>query len=144
MSLYLPAWHSHCTTARFTVRLSCSSEQWWSLETWTRSRGSSRDSFLRVSVSKATGLETLNIAKKRFIKISIIQRFFVGWICSKKLPKLVGKNARNVTKFKSEVMTTFFLKIRQNAQILKSRVSVSNFVSSLGQGVFDEASVSKF
>jgi len=37
-----------------------------------------------------------------------------------------------------------FFKFRQNAQILKSQVSVSNFVSSLGLGVFDEASVSKF
>jgi len=62
------------------------SEQWWSLETWSRSRDSSRDPFLRVSVSKfsgldsvskATSLETLNIAKKLFSKISTIQRFFV-------------------------------------------------------------------
>jgi len=33
--------------------------------------------FLRVSVSKVSGLETLNIAKNWFIKISIIKRFFV-------------------------------------------------------------------
>jgi len=54
--------------------------QWWSLETWSRSR----DPFLRVSVSKVSGLvsvskvsglETLSIAKKWFIKIYIIQRF---------------------------------------------------------------------
>ena len=47
--------------------------QWWSLETWSPSR----DSFLwvlvskvsgLVSVSKATGLATLNIAKKGFFK----------------------------------------------------------------------------
>jgi len=34
-----------------------------------------------VSVSKVSGLETLNIAKKWFIKFSIIQRFFVCCIC---------------------------------------------------------------
>jgi len=45
--------------------------QWWSLETWSLSR----DPFLRVSVSKVSGLETLSIAKKWFIKIYIIQRF---------------------------------------------------------------------
>jgi len=41
----------------------------------------SRHSFLRVLVSKVSDLETLNIAKKWFIKISIIQRFFVCCIC---------------------------------------------------------------
>jgi len=34
-----------------------------------------------VSVSKAAGLETLNIAKKWYSEISIIQQFFVGCIC---------------------------------------------------------------
>jgi len=68
---------------------------WWSVETWCRSR----DPFLRVSVSvskvsglvsvskvsglvsvsEVSGLETLNIAKEWFIKISIIQRFFVAF-----------------------------------------------------------------
>ena len=51
--------------------------QWWSLETWSRSR----DPFLRVSVSKVSGLvsvskvsglETLNIQRKWFINISLI------------------------------------------------------------------------
>jgi len=50
----------------------------------------SRDPFLRVSVLKVSGLvsilkvsglETLNIAKKWFIKIFKIQRFFVCCIC---------------------------------------------------------------
>jgi len=54
-----------------------SSYQWWSLDTWSRSRDSSQYPFLRVSVSKVSGHETLNIAKKWFIKISKIQRFFV-------------------------------------------------------------------
>jgi len=46
----------------------------------------------------------------------------------KKQPKFVG-NCQKLKKFKSEVMTTFFKKFRQNPQILKSRVSVSNFKS---------------
>jgi len=41
----------------------------------SESRDSSRDPFLLVSVSKVSGLETSNIAKKRFIKIFIIQIF---------------------------------------------------------------------
>jgi len=46
--------------------------QWWSLETCSRSRDSSRDPILRVSVSKVSGLATLNIAKKWLIEISKI------------------------------------------------------------------------
>jgi len=51
---------------------------------------SSRDTFLRVlvskvsglvSVSKVSGLETLNIVKKWFIKISTIQIFFACCFC---------------------------------------------------------------
>jgi len=40
-----------------------------------------RGPFLQFSILKATGLETLNIAKKWFSKISIIQHFFVCCIC---------------------------------------------------------------
>jgi len=56
---------------------------------WSRSRDSSQCSFLRVSVtkvsslvsvSKVSGLETLNIAKKSFIKNSTIQRFFLLYL----------------------------------------------------------------
>jgi len=72
--------------------------QLWSLETWSRSR----DPFLRVSVSKVSGLdsvlvsnvpglETLNIAKKWFTKISKIQRFLFVVFAGKKQPKQVGK-----------------------------------------------------
>jgi len=71
---------------RFLTEIRCCENQWWSLETWSRSRDSSRDPFLRVSVSKVSdlvfvsvskvsGLETLNSAKKWFIKISKIQIF---------------------------------------------------------------------
>jgi len=60
--------------------------QWWSLETWSRPR----DPILRVpvskvsglvSVSKAAGLETLNIARKWYSKISTVQWFIVYCIC---------------------------------------------------------------
>ena len=63
----------------------------------------SKDSGL-VSVSKVSGLETLNIAKKCFIKIFIIQTFMFVVFSGKKQPKHVGKrkNARNLKKFKSE------------------------------------------
>jgi len=56
------------------------------------SRDSSQDPFLRVSVSKVSGvvsvskisgLETLNIAKQWFIQLSMFQRFFVCCICRK-------------------------------------------------------------
>jgi len=56
----------------------CASD--WSLETWSRSR----DAFLRVSVSKVSGLETLNIAKKWFGKIFIIQQFLFVVFAGKK------------------------------------------------------------
>ena len=51
----------------------------------------SRDPYLRVLVSKATGLETLNVAKKQFSKISKIQRFLFVAFAGKKQPKPVGK-----------------------------------------------------
>jgi len=42
-------------------------------------------------VSKAAGLETLNIAKKWYSKISIIQQHLFVVFSGKKQPKLVGK-----------------------------------------------------
>jgi len=47
-----------------------------------------RDPFLRVSVSKTTGLETLNVVKKWHSKIYIIQRFLFVVFAGK---KLIGK-----------------------------------------------------
>jgi len=64
------------------------------------SRDSSRDPFLRVSiskvsdlisVSKATGLETLNIAKIWYSKISIIQQHLFAVFAGKKQPNLSEK-----------------------------------------------------
>jgi len=65
--------------------------RWWSLWTWSRARDSSRDPFLRVSVSKVSVssrsrrlqvsvtillLETFNTAAIWHSKISVIQRAF--------------------------------------------------------------------
>jgi len=58
----------------------------------------SRDPYLRVSlskdsglvsISKAVGLETLNVAKKLFSKTSIIQRFVFDVLAGTKQPKQV-------------------------------------------------------
>jgi len=40
-------------------------QQWWSLETWSRSRDTSRDQFFRVSVSvsKVSGLVSASVSK---------------------------------------------------------------------------------
>jgi len=71
--------------------------QWWSLETWFQSRDESRVPFLRVSVSvltvsglvsvsKATGLDTLNVAKEWYDKISITQQLLFVIFAGKKQP----------------------------------------------------------
>jgi len=88
------------------------------------SRDSSRDPFLRVSVSKAARLETLNVAKKWFSKVPIIKRFLFVVFSGKKQQKHVGKMPEIRKKFTSEAITTF-LKMRRNAQILKSRADMS-------------------
>jgi len=104
-----------------------------SLETWSRSRDESQDPFLEVSVckvsglvsvsvAKVSGLETLNIAKKRFIEISLIQRFVFVVFAGEKQPNYVEKMLEICKKFKSEVMTTFLKTLPQNTQIFKSRV----------------------
>jgi len=91
-----------------------------------------------VSVSKVSGLETLNTVKKWFIKICIIQRFLFVVFVGKKQPKHVGKMPEVWKKFKSEVMTTFFLNFGKTHKFwsLESRSQTSIV------GVFDEVSVS--
>jgi len=51
-----------------------------------------------VLVTMATGLDTLNIAKKWLSKISIIQRFLLVAFAGKKQPKKGHKNAINLKK----------------------------------------------
>jgi len=51
----------------------------------------SRDPFLRVSVSKVSGLETVNIPKKWFTKISKFHQFLFVVFAGKEQPKQVGK-----------------------------------------------------
>jgi len=51
---------------------------WWSTETWSRSRDSSRDTFIRVSVSKVLGLVSVSEAtglshRPVALKLSICQ-----------------------------------------------------------------------
>ena len=89
-----------------------------------------------VSVSKVSGLETLNITNKWFITISIIQRFSFVVFAGKKQPKHVGRMPEIWKKFKSEVMTKFFQNFLQNGQIVKSRVSVLNFKSRVSVSEF--------
>jgi len=74
-------------------------------------------------VLMATGLETLNIAKKWLSKISIIQRFLFVVFAGKNNQKRSEKCHKFEKKFNLEVMTIFYKQIRQNPQILKSRVS---------------------
>ena len=59
-----------------------------------------------VSVSKVSGLETLNIAKKWFIKIFVIHKFFVVF-AGKKQTKHVGKMPEIGKNFKSNAMTIY-------------------------------------
>jgi len=124
--------------------------QWWSLETWSRSRRfkiSSRDPFLQVSVSvlkvsglvlasKVSALDTLNIAKKCFIKIYIIQRFLFVVFAGKKQPKDVAKCQKFAKNWSQKWWQHFLTKFRKNAQILKSLVSVSNFKSRVSVSEF--------
>jgi len=130
--------------------------QWWSLETWSRSRGSrdsSRDPFLRVLASvskvsghvsvcvlKASGVKTLNIVKTLFYKISIIQRFLFVF-AGKKQTKHVGKMPEIWKNFKSEVITIFLKKVSRkctNFEASSLGLGVFDDVSSLGRGVFDD------
>jgi len=80
-----------------------------------------------VSVSKVSGLETLNIAKKWLIKISTFQRFFVCCICRQETAKTRRKNARNVKK----------IQVRSDDVIFKKKLTkCTNFeVSSLSLGL---------
>ena len=87
----------------------------------------SRSRSRKFQVSSRSRSRDLNIAKMWFIKISAIQRFLFVVFAGKKQPKHVRIMPEIWKKFKSEVMTTFFW-ISQNAQILKSRVSVSEFL----------------
>ena len=97
-------------------------------------------------VSEATGLETLNIAKKRYSKISIIQRFYVCCICRKETIKTGRRNAKN-----PEISRNLKkVQLRSDDDKFLNLAKCTNFeVSSLGLelqvpnlGIFDEVSVS--
>ena len=60
-----------------------------------------------VLVSMATGLETLNIAKKWLCRISIIQRILLVAFAGKKTTKKRSEKCHKFEKFNLEVMTIF-------------------------------------
>jgi len=101
--------------------------QWRSLEThfcevWSRGFQVSSQS-RRLQVSRLWILQ-----RNRLVKFLKFNTFLFVVFADKKQPKHVGK-CQKFKKFNSEVMTTFKSKFWQNAQILTSRVSVSNFMS---------------
>jgi len=113
--------------------------QWWSLETCFGFRDESQDPFLRVSISvskvsglvsisKATGLETLNIVKKWYNKISITQQILFVYLQVRNNQNR-SENARNLKK-------KFNWRKKNSAKC--TNFEVSSF------GIFDEVSVSKF
>ena len=82
--------------------------QWWSLATCFGSRDESQDPFLRVSmsvskvsglvsISKATGLETLNIVKNWYNKISTTQQILFVYLQLRNNQNQ-SENARNLKK----------------------------------------------
>ena len=79
-----------------------------------------RDPFLRVSVSKATGL--LNIAKKWLSKTSKFNEISLLYFRPRN-NKTDRKNARNLKIFNLEVMTTFFKKFSAKFKIFEILVS---------------------
>jgi len=123
------------------VTLLFGNSHWWSLEAWSRSRDESRSQSRRFQVSSRSRRFQVSSRSRRFqvSRLWILQRnglwkflyfndlLFVVFT-GKKQPKHVGKMSEIWKKLKSEGMTTFFKKFRQNAQILKSRVSVSEFL----------------
>ena len=76
-------------------------------------------------------------------EINAIQRFFVCCICRWETTKTRRKNARILKKGQVRMMKTFKKNFRQNAHILKSRVSVSKFKSQVSSRNFNQISVSK-
>jgi len=92
-------------------------------------------SFLRVSyskvsgllsVSKFSGLQTLNSAKKWFIQLSLIQRFFcLLYLQVRNKDSTLEKCKRFEKNWSQKWWRHFYKNFWQNAQILKSRVSIS-------------------
>jgi len=72
----------------------------------------SRD-LVSFSVSNVSGLETLNIAKKWFIKISILQWFLFVVFAGKKQPKQVRKMPENWKKIEVRSDDDIFKKISE-------------------------------
>ena len=124
--------------------LGVNSHQWWSPE---KSRDSSRDTFLRVSVSvsKVLGLEILNATKKWFIKICIIQWLFVCCVCRQETTKTRRKKPEIWKKMQVRSYDNIFEKNvgrMHKFWNLESRPRTSSLESRPGRGDIDEVSVS--
>ena len=113
-------------------------DQWWSLETWSRSLDESRGPYLRVSVSKvsglisvskATGLEILNIAKNGIVKFLQFNNFCLLYFQVRNNQNRSEKSRKFEKNSIYKWWRCVFQKFRQNAQILMSRVSDSNYKS---------------
>jgi len=105
--------------------------QWSSLETWSRSRDESRDRFLRVSVSVSNvpGLETLNIANVNgWLKFLYFNDFCLLYLKAWNFQNTSEKCQRFEKNSRQEWWRHFYNKFWQNAQILKCRFSVSEFL----------------
>ena len=88
----------------------------------------SQDPFLRVSeVSGLVSVLRLWILQRNGLLKFLIQRVFFVVFAGKKQPQHVEKMPEIWKNSSQKWWWHFFEKIRQNAQILKSRVSVSNF-----------------
>ena len=95
-----------------------------------------------VSVSKATGLETKNNAKKWCSKIFIIQRFFVCCICrwektksDRKMPEIIKDSTMKWWRHLLKYFGTMHKFWNLGLEFQVSRLSL---------GIFDEVAVSKF
>jgi len=95
---------------------------------------------LWVSISKVSCLETLNIAKKLFIKISAIQRFLFVVFAGRKQPKHIEK----CQKFeKSQVRSDNEILWKISAKFTNSEVSVLNFKSRVSEFLLQVSSLGR-
>jgi len=93
-----------------------------------------------VLVSKFSGLETLNFAKKCWLKFLSFNDFLFVVFAGKKNPNTSETCQKFEKNWSQKWWRHFLTKFQQNAQIFKSRSRIQ--VSTLVVGVFDRVSVS--
>ena len=116
-----------------------------SLETWSRSQESSREPILQVSISEVSGLvsvsKAIGLSHKPIVRRhtlnttsiwlnkTVIQRVFSLLYLQEETMKTGWKNVRNMKKINlASGDKILFEKFRQNPQIMKSLVLVSEFL----------------